>query len=137
VNDLDLRAVLAGALAGAAVIVPALLLSIAIADDDASTTSAPAFYFFALFGGFALAGYVAARRERGGEGVRPVQHGTVAAIAVYVAIQIVGIVRVLGRGESVRPIQIIANLLLAAACGSVGGLLSTRAAARAGGKGTA
>jgi putative membrane protein (TIGR04086 family) len=131
VSDLDLRAVLTGALAGAVVIVPALLISLAISEDDANESSAPAFYFLALLVGFVLAGYQGAKREVAQ--ARPVQHGTVAAAALYLAVQAIGIVSVLARGDAVRPLQIVANLLLAAACGSVGGLLSTRAGARAGG----
>ena len=125
-NELDPRAVLTGAGAGAALIVPAAVLSQVLVDDSSDDGTPPlVFVFFGLIlAGFALAGWVAGTRPTSER--TPVQHGAAAAALAFAVVQAVGLVLVVAAGDEVRIASIIANLLLAASCGAVGGLLATR-----------
>ena len=126
-RNLDLPAVLRGAGVGAVLIVPAAILSRVVAGDDtADGTPALVFvFFFVILAGFVLAGWSAGTQPAAER--TPVQHGTAAAVLTYVVVQGVGIVFVVASGDSPRFGSIVANLLLAATCGAVGGLVATRA----------
>jgi len=130
-SDLDGAAVVRGAAVGALLIVPAAVVSQVLADDSSTEDGTPpiVFVFFALIiAGFVLAGWVAGTRPTSER--TPVQHGAAAAALAFLAVQAVGAVFVVASGESVAPLSIIANLLFAASCGAVGGLLAARTITR-------
>jgi len=122
-RDIDASAVLRGAGIGAVFIVPGAVLSRLVGGDDGVPALGVA-AFFLLVVGFALAGWAAATQPAAER--TPVQHGTAAAAVALVVVQVFAVVSRVASGESVRPVSIIANLLLAASCGAVGGLLAAR-----------
>lgn len=122
-RELDAAAVLRGALVGAVLIVPGAILSRVVSGDDEVPALGIA-AFLLLVVGFVLAGWAAGTQPAAER--TPVQHGTVAAAAALVVVQVFAVLSRIAAGDSIRPVSIIANLLLAASCGAVGGLLAAR-----------
>jgi putative membrane protein (TIGR04086 family) len=94
-----------------------------IAQNLAGRGSALTFpLFLAILLGLGFGGYVAGREAPD----RRLIHGALAALAVYVVVQGVGIVLRLARGDTVSWIGIPFIALLALSCGVVGGYLAFR-----------
>jgi hypothetical protein len=115
---LDWRAVGVGALVAAAITVPAALVQQAL--DRGSTLTYV--LFAAIVVGLVVAGGVAGRLA----GERCPQHGALAAVVSYLAIQLVGAVVRLVRGDSINVVSYLVVALLAASCGTIGGYLVDR-----------
>lgn len=111
---------------GIAVVVPPAVGSTLLAGGDDGDGASPLVYVFLLviLVGFGAAGFRAASQPEAA--AAPVQHGALAGAAAFVAVQAVGAVLVLARGDSLAPLSMVASLLLAASCGAVGGLVASR-----------
>jgi hypothetical protein len=108
-----------GALATIAVGVPVATIGAVVLDDGSDFV-----FFFALLAllGFLAGGYVAGFRQPGS----PMAHGAVAALAGFAVSQSVAAVLQLARDESVNPIAVAFNAMVAANLGLVGGLVGAR-----------
>lgn len=117
-RDLNLRAIGRGAIITAVIAVPAGIAQNLI--DRASSVSFALFLVVVLALG--LGGWVAGRDEP----TRALTHGGLAALTVYLAVQSLGIVLRLARGENVTWISIPLVALLAVSCGVIGGYVAFR-----------
>ncbi|MCX7621173.1 MAG: hypothetical protein N2037_10070 [Acidimicrobiales bacterium] len=115
-GHLNWRAVGLGALLAAVVTVPAGLAGRA-AERGSTWTYV---LFLVIVVGLIAAGWFAGRIA----GHRQPQHGAVAALTSYLAVQLVGAVARLTRGASINVGQYVFIALLAASCGTIGGYLS-------------
>ncbi len=120
----DTAAVGRGALVAIVICLPLALLGRQLVDPDDGSVLTP-LLFVAVLTGFAVGGFVAARRATGA----PFTNGGVAALLAYVAIQGVGLVVRLVDGDPPSAATLVFNALLAFACGLAGGALAGRAAA--------
>ena len=118
--QLDRRAVAVGAAVAMAIALPAALLAEALVDDEESALGPPLFLLVLV--GFGLGGFVAARRAP----AAPLSNGAVAALAAYVIIQGVGVVRRVIADETVSPAGIVFAALLASSTGLLGAFLARR-----------
>jgi small basic protein len=116
---LDLAAVGLGALATMAVGIPVATIGSVVLDDDSDLV-----FFFAALAviGFLAGGYVAGFRRPD----TPMAHGAVAALAGFAVSQAVSAVLQVVRDESVSPVAVVFNALLAANIGLVGGILGAK-----------
>lgn len=112
-----------GAAYGLLLGVPMALANVILADQDPKPKGLLNLTLFGLVGAFTLAGFVAGRESRSDAA----RHGALAGLLVYVAVQVVGILGRLDRGDGIAPVQIIILALLAASAGAGGALLSARA----------
>lgn len=113
---LDRMAVARGALVAAAVAVPA-----GIAQNLVGRGSSLSFALFVVTVlGLGAGGYVAAREALD----RPLTTGGAAALAVYLAVQAIGVVLRLSRGEDVSWASIPLVALLSLSCGVIGGYVA-------------
>jgi hypothetical protein len=119
VPRLDWSAVIAGMVAGTAIIIPSALLSLLFVDSSSSLNWALVFQFVIL-GGFGVAGFVSGRRRSD----TPMLHGTYAALGCWIIVQTFGAVRRLSEGQDVAWASYPAVALLAATFGMAGGLLA-------------
>ena len=119
---LDVGAIARGVLFGAPlVLVASLTNQLLDSGDEGSSATFPLFVL--LLVGFVVAGYVAGRAAP----EAPYSNGAVAAVAAFVAVQIIAVASRLVRGESLQPITAMVFLaLLAYASGLVGALLASR-----------
>jgi small basic protein len=119
VVKLDAPSVGAGALATMAVGVPVAAIGAVVLDDGSDVV-----FFFALLAllGFIAGGYVAGFRQPDS----PMAHGAVAALAGFAVSQTVAAVLQLARDESVNPVAVAFNAMVAANLGLVGGLVGAR-----------
>jgi len=127
-NDLDLRAIAKGAGVAAIIAVPA-----GIAQNLIDRGSSAAFGLFLVVVLALVAGGFVAGREQPD---RALTHGGLAALALYAAVQLLGIVLRVARGETVTWVSIPLIALLSASCGVIGGYVAFRRARRADGDGT-
>ncbi len=118
---LDRRALIAGTLTALAVIVPVTLLGELVGAGDEDTNLVFAFLVPVLIG-FGAGAYVAARRAVAG----PLTNGALAAVAAFVVVQGVGLVRRLVAGEPISLASIAFAALLAYSCGLVGAAIAMR-----------
>lgn len=116
---LDRRALIAGTLTALAVIVPVTLLGEIVGAGDEETNLVFAFLAPVLIG-FGAGAYVAARRAVAG----PLTNGALAAVAAFVVVQGVGLVRRLATGEPISLTSIAFAALLAYSCGLVGAVIA-------------
>jgi putative membrane protein (TIGR04086 family) len=129
VSRIDVRAVAAGAALAIAVSLPATLLVQALARDDADETPGWVLFFVpVIFAGFVLGGMVAGSRQPD----TPFTHGAVAALSAYLVVQSLGIALIAARGDELRPAIYVFNAFLAAALGTLGGVLAERRTSRGG-----
>ena len=116
------RAVTTGAGVALAICVPAAILAQVL--DEAGTVDDDSSWLLVLFGvilvGMAAGGFVAANRRLDA----PLTNGAVAALAAYLLVQTIGVVRLLASGDDVTWAAIPFFALLAAAAGMTGGLVA-------------
>jgi len=116
---LDAASVGLGALATMAVGVPVATIGAVVLDDGSDLV-----FFFALLAliGFLAGGYVGGFRRP----EAPMAHGAVAALAGFAVSQSVAALLQLARDESVNPVAVAFNAMVAANLGLVGGLVGSR-----------
>jgi putative membrane protein (TIGR04086 family) len=106
--------------------VPATLGNVVLAAQDDPSGGLSGLTFVVLMAGFFCGGWLAAG-EAPHEGVR---HGTVAALAAYVPVQVMAVLGRLDRDAGVAPVSIVVYGFLAAVAGTLGGRLGTAQRAR-------
>ena len=122
-SRVDWQAVRTGAAASIAICLPAALVAQVLADQG-DDDQPPVVYllYVAVLIGFAVGGWVAAKRATG----TPYTSGAVAALCGFVAIQAVGVVVRVIDGDPIRVVLIATNGLLAYGCGLLGAGASSR-----------
>jgi hypothetical protein len=123
--ELDRPAVVKGIVAAAIIAVPFALLGMAASDDD-SLGWAGWLSVLGILLGLVIGGFLAGRDQRVGA---PLTNGIVAAVAVYVIAQGIGIVKRAVAGEDLNWAKYASSLLLSIVAGTVGALLASMAAA--------
>jgi hypothetical protein len=110
-----------GALVTMAVGIPVAAIGAVVLDDGSD-----AVFLFALLAllGFLAGGYVGGFRQP----EAPMAHGAVAALAGFAVSQAVAAALQLARDESVNPVAVAFNAMVAANLGLVGGILGGRRA---------
>jgi O-antigen/teichoic acid export membrane protein len=111
--------------AAAIVAVPFALLGLAASNED-SLGWAGWLSVLGILLGLVIGGFLAARDQQVGA---PLTNGIVAAIAVYVIVQGIGIVKRAVAGEELNWGRYASSLLLSIVAGTVGALLASVAAA--------
>ena len=121
-NDrLDPRALREGALVAAVVAVPAGVVGRVLSDRPDQPDWLWVLVVVVLAGLVAGAAVAASRQDRG----FPLTHGVVTAVGVFVAVQTVGILIRLLRGDSISWSRVTSSLLLSLMAGMAGGLLGS------------
>jgi putative membrane protein (TIGR04086 family) len=122
IPSLDLRAICTGMGIALAIAVPAALISQLFDSGDSTNAGVVAVTFLAVLIGFGVGGYVAAQREPDA----PLAHGAIAALAAFVLVQAIGVIRRSVAGDDIHWLTLPFNALLAAALGALGGLFANR-----------
>jgi len=122
--ELDRPAVLRGMVAAGVVAVPFALLGLAASDDD-SLGWAGWLSVVGILLGLVIGGFLAGRDQRVGA---PLTNGIVAAVAVYVIVQGVGVLKRAVSGDELNWAKYVSSLLLSVVAGTVGALLASVAA---------
>lgn len=125
-RSVDLPALTVGAAVGIATLAAVALVTARLdpsVDDADSSTSVLALLLVVAVTGLSAAGVVAARRCRRA----PLAHGAGAAVAAVVVVAAAAMVRQVVSDETIRWWPVAAWLLLALACGTIGGLAAVRA----------
>lgn len=121
--ELDRPAVVKGMVAAACIAVPFALLGLAASDND-SLGWAGWLSVLGIMLGLVIGGFLAARDQRVGA---PLTNGIVAAVAVYVIVQAVGIVKRVITDDDLNWAKYVSSLLLSIVAGTVGALLAAMA----------
>ena len=125
--ELDRPAVVRGMVVAAIVAVPFALLGLGVSDENNLGWLGWISVVGVLFG-LVLGAFAAAREQRVGA---PLTNAIVTAVAVYVIVQAIGVVKRLVTDEDLRWGKYASSLLLSIVAGTVGGLLaSTRSSER-------
>ena len=124
---LEPRSILTGAAVTIALAVPPAVIGLLLAEDDTMEGSSwvPLLFTWIVVA-FFVGGLVAARAQPHA----PLAHGAVAALAAYLLVQGVGVVRHLGAGEDVSWLSIPFSALLASSTGTIGGIVANWLRAR-------
>ena len=121
-NDrLDPKALREGALVAAVVAVPAGVVGRVLSDRPDQPDWLWVLVVVVLAGLVAGAAVAASRQDRG----FPLTHGVVTAVGVFVAVQTVGILIRLLRGDPISWSRVTSSLLLSLMAGMAGGLLGS------------
>ena len=118
----DWPAIRAGALVAIALCLPLAVLAEVLSGDDDEGGGLVLLLFVGVLIGFASGGYAAAQRTL----TTPFTAGAVAALLAFVAIQGVGIVTNVARGDEVEWALIVFNGLLAYGAGLLGAGVASR-----------
>jgi hypothetical protein len=121
IDRLDPRALREGAVVAAVVAVPAGVVGRVLSDRPNQPDWLWLLVVLVLAGLVAGAAVAASRQDRG----FPLTHGVVTAVGVFVAVQAVGILIRLLRGDSISWSRVTSSLLLSFMAGLVGGLLGS------------
>ena len=119
---MDRLSVARGSAFGLLIGVPVALANVALASQDPKPKGLLNLTFLLLMGAFLLAGFMAGREAP----TLRSQHGALAALGTYVAIQVVGVLGRLDRSEPLAIGQMIVLAFLSAFLGSLGGTLGAR-----------
>ena len=124
--ELDRPALLRGMAVAALIAVPAALVGLWASDrDDLGWLGALAVVVVLL--GLIIGAAVAAHRQEVGA---PLAHGIVTAAALFVLIQVVGIVRRAIIGDEIVWARILSSAVLALVAGAIGGVIGGRVEGR-------
>ena len=114
--DVSLPAVRYGVMIIAMFAGPCVIASQIMSDHKSGTSAVPALLFLGVVFGFALGGFGAARTRSDA----PLIHGALAATAAFVIIQTLGAIRRVTAGESVHPVSIAFNYMVAVVAAMIG-----------------
>ena len=117
--DVSLPAVRYGVMVIAMFAGPCVIASQIVADHKSSTSAVPGLLFLGVVFGFALGGFGAARTRADA----PLIHGALAATVAFVIIQTLGAVRRVSAGESVHPVSIAFNFMVAVVAAMIGSMM--------------
>lgn len=121
-DALDRGAIVHGAVAAAVIAVPAGVVSSLVGE----TSSLRGPMLLVIVFGMVVGGFVAGRDRP----ERALVHGGLAALAVYVTVQTIGVVLRLARGATLAWLTYPLVALLSISCGIMGGYLAFRRAGR-------
>ncbi len=116
---IDWLTIRTSATAGLIIIIPAAVLSAVLVGENGSPGWSILFVFAILLG-FFIAGFGAGRLRDD----TPMMHGSLAAMACYVVVQIFGSIRRLAVGDPINPISYPLILMIAATVGIAGALFA-------------
>jgi hypothetical protein len=119
--ELDRQAILRGMVVAAVLAVPFALIGLGTSDEGDLGWAGWISVLGVLFG-LTLGAFSAAREQRVGA---PLTNAIVTAVAVYVVVQAIGIVKRLVTDESLHWGKYVSSLLLSIVAGTVGGLLAS------------
>lgn len=125
-TGLDRLVVARAAAFGVLLAMPAALANVVLADQTPKPKGALNLTLMVLLVGFFIAGVAAGSAAP----AQIAKHGAVAALAVYVPVQVVGVLGRLDRGEPVQIITIFVVGFLAAWAGTVGARIGANRRAR-------
>lgn len=123
----DARLTAVGAACGLLIAVPGALANVALATREPRPRLLLNLTLLALVVGFLLAGLVAARETR----TDRVRRGLVAALVVFAAVEVIGVLGRLDRGKPVSVVGIVFVGLVAAGFGYLGGRIGAARPTRA------
>lgn len=124
--ELDLGAMGRGVAVAAVIAVPAALVGLWASDRDELGWLGGLAVVVVLAGLIAGAAVAAHRQQHGA----PLTHGVLTAAALFVLIQLVGIVRRAVSGDDISWRRIVSGLVLALVAGAIGGVIGGRVDSR-------
>lgn len=113
-------AVRAGALVAIAICLPIAIVANVLIDDDES--AATTVFFVAVLAGFAVGGWVAARRAV----ETPYSSAGISGLVAFAAIEVVAIVSLALRNEPIEVVVIVANAFFAYGAAMLGAAIVAR-----------
>jgi hypothetical protein len=123
-NDIEWNAVRAGALAAIAICLPVSVIGKVLVDDPEHSSVTPVI-FVAVLAGFAVGGWVAAKRSL----QSPYTVALLSSLGAFVLIEAVSIVSLAIRDKDINVIVIISNAFFAYASGLLGAAIVARSRA--------
>jgi hypothetical protein len=119
--ELDRQAIVRGMVVAAVIAIPFALIGLGLSDENDLGWAGWISVLGVLFG-LVLGAFAAAREQRVGA---PLTNAIVTAVAVYVIVQAIGIVKRLATDEDLHWSKYLSSLLLSIVAGTVGGLLAS------------
>jgi hypothetical protein len=119
--ELDRQAIVRGMVVAAIIAIPFALIGLGASDDNDLGWAGWISVIGVLFG-LALGAFAAAREQRVGA---PLTNAIVTAVAVYVVVQALGILKRVATDEDLHWSKYLSSLLLSIVAGTVGGLLAS------------
>jgi hypothetical protein len=119
--ELDRQAIVRGMVVAAIIAIPFALIGLGASDDNDLGWTGWISVIGVLFG-LALGAFAAAREQRVGA---PLTNAIVTAVAVYVVVQALGILKRVATDEDLHWSKYLSSLLLSIVAGTVGGLLAS------------
>lgn len=101
------------------IVIPAAILSAVFVDNSSANLWSFLFAFIVLLG-FFIAGFGAGRLRND----TPMMHGSIAAMACYLVVQLFGTVRRIAQGDSINLVSYPLMLMIAATCGVAGAVFA-------------
>ena len=120
-QDIDWPAVRAGAAAAIAICLPVSIVGKVLVDDPEHSSATP-IVFLAVLAGFAVGGYIAAKRSL----ESPYTTALFSSLVAFVLIEIVSIVSLSLRDKEIDVVVIISNAFFAYASGLLGAAIVAR-----------
>ena len=119
-QDVEWDAVRAGAGAAIAICLPVSIVGKLLVDDPEHSSITP-LVFLAVLAGFAVGGYVAAKRSQS-----PYTAALFSSLTAFVVIEVITIISLLIRDKDVNVVVIISNAFFAYASGLLGAAIVAR-----------
>jgi hypothetical protein len=119
--ELDRQAIVRGMVVAAVIAIPFALIGLGASDDNDLGWAGWISVIGVLFG-LALGAFAAAREQRVGA---PLTNAIVTAVAVYIVVQVLGILKRVVTDEDLHWSKYLSSLLLSIVAGTVGGLLAS------------
>jgi hypothetical protein len=119
--ELDRQAIVRGMVVAAVIAIPFALIGLGASDDN-DLGWAGWISVIGVLLGLALGAFAAAREQRVGA---PLTNAIVTAVAVYVVVQALGILKRVATDEDLHWSKYLSSLLLSIVAGTVGGLLAS------------
>lgn len=120
-QEVDWPAVRAGAIVAIAICLPVSIVGKVLVDDPERSSATP-IVFLAVLAGFAVGGYVAAKRTLDS----PYTTALVSSLVAFVLIEVVSVVSLALRDKEVDLVVIISNAFFAYASGLLGAAIVAR-----------
>lgn len=119
-SQLEWPAIRAGALTAIAICLPMAIVANVLIDDEES--AATTVFFVAVLAGFAIGGWVAAKRSID----TPYSSAGVSGLVAFAAIEVVTVVSLALRDETINVIVIVANAFFAYGAAMLGAAIVSR-----------